>query len=108
VTTGLGLGFGYIGAGLIATLAIFMGAYLLRKKTRGRKVAGIILGALGAYMFVEMATGFSTDLFVQGLVNGFGPDVTPFQKGIPLLIMVIALMVLPQGLISIRLRRAKK
>jgi len=108
MTIGLGLGFGYIGAGIIAILAIFTGVYLLRKKTRGRKVAGIILGAFGAYMLLEMATGFSTDLLVQGLVNGFGPDVTPFQKGIPLLIMVIALMVLPQGLISIRLRRAKK
>ncbi|MDV3277749.1 MAG: branched-chain amino acid ABC transporter permease [Nitrososphaerales archaeon] len=108
VTTGLGLGFGYAGAGLIAALAILIGVYLLRKKRTGPRVVAAILGLLAAYIIVEMATGFSTDVFVQGLVNGFGPNVTPFQKGIPLLIMVIALMVLPQGLVSIKLRRSKK
>jgi hypothetical protein len=54
-----------------------------------------------------MATGFTTDLFVLGLVNGY-PDVTPLQKGIPLIIMVIALLVLPHGLVSLKLRRPKK
>ncbi len=108
VTTGLGLGFGYIGVGLIAALAILTGVYFFRKKSTGRRVAGVILGVIGAYIFVEMATGFSTDIFVQGLVNGFGPNVNPFQKGIPLLIMVISLMVIPHGLISIKLRRARK
>ncbi|MDA4124298.1 MAG: branched-chain amino acid ABC transporter permease [Thaumarchaeota archaeon] len=108
VTTGLGEGFGYIGAGLIAVATILIGVYLFRKRRIGSRIGGAIFGILGVYIFFEMATGFSTDILAQGLVSGFGPDVTPFQKGIPLLIMVIALMVLPQGLISLRFRRKKK
>lgn len=111
VTTGLGLGFGYVLTSAIAVVAIAAGVLTWRKGGRRMLIAGIILAAVGAYIFVEMATGFTADLFVAGLVSGFGPNVTPYQKAIPLLIMVITLMVLPRGLVSMNLgslRRRKR
>ncbi len=127
VTLGLGLGFGYILTAVVAAVAIALGILIIRRKARpaSSKVGGAtpskgwtrnpmvtrqgILGAflvlIGVYVFFQIATGFSTDLFVGGLVNGFGPNVTPFQQAIPLLIMVITLMVIPQGLFSINFRR---
>jgi len=111
VTTGLGQGLGYVGVGIIAAISLLLGGYLVKRKGRRNIVLGVILALVGAYMALEMATGFSTDFFVGGLVNGFGAGVLPFQKGIPLLIMVFTLLVLPKGLISIKLpgiRRARK
>jgi branched-chain amino acid transport system permease protein len=127
VTLGLGLGFGYILTGIIAVIAILLGALVIRRRalvarpkvgetlqssssnrgvmTSRQGVLGAFLVLIGVYVFVEMATGFSSDLFVGGLVNGFGPNVTPFQQAIPLLIMVITLMVIPQGIFSINLKR---
>jgi branched-subunit amino acid ABC-type transport system permease component len=107
VTYGLSQGFGFVGVTIIALLTIAIGVFLVRKRTRGRRFGGIVFLALGVYSLIEMATGFGTDLFVYGLVNGY-PDVTPLQKGIPLVIMVIALLVLPRGLVSLKLRRPKK
>ena len=108
VTTGLGLGFGYIGAGVIALLVLVAGFSLFRRKAVRTKIAGVALAAVGIYIFIEMLTGFSADVFVMGLVSGFGSNVTPFQKAIPLLVMVVTLFFLPKGLVSIRLRRPKK
>ena len=107
VTYELSQGFGLVGVTIVSLLTIAMGIFLARKRTRGRRIGGILFLALGVYMLIEMATGFGTDLFVYGLVNGY-PDVTPLQKGIPLIIMVIALLVLPHGLVSLKLRRPKK
>jgi branched-chain amino acid transport system permease protein len=133
VTTGLGLGFGYVATIIFAVAAIIVGVLIFRRRVKprtfkvgeaaprevikkkpvvsGQGALGLTFIVVGAYMLFEMATGFSTDLFVSGLVNGFGSDVTPFQKAIPLLIMVITLMILPKGLVSInigKLRRSKK
>ncbi|MDA4121057.1 MAG: branched-chain amino acid ABC transporter permease [Thaumarchaeota archaeon] len=105
VTTGLALGIGIPGTIALALVSVAGGVVLARRKGRRPRVMGALFGAIGAYMFVEMATGFSTDFFVRGLANGFGAGIIPFQKGIPLLIMVIALLVLPKGLTSIKLRR---
>ncbi len=106
VTIGLAQGFGYVGAALITAFALLVGGYSFAKfKVRSRRIGGAILIAIGAYMVVEMVTGFSADLFVQGLVSGFGANVTPFQKAIPLMIMVFTLLVLPTGLVSINYRK---
>jgi len=129
VTTGLGLGFGLVWTVVIALLIIVVGALLLRraakKGRRGAKIgvgdmlsgkvlrtgagAGAIFFMLvGVYFLFEIATGYSSDLFVQGFVSGFGPDVTPFQKAIPLLIMVATLLIIPKGLFSLRLPRLRR
>jgi len=111
VTTGLGLGFGYVLTGIFAVIVVAVGVQAWRRRARGSKILGVFFLIVGAYMFFEMATGFTTDLFVGGLVNGFGPDVTPFQKAIPLLVMVVTLLVLPKGVVSINLsglRRKKQ
>ncbi len=134
VTSVLSTGFGYIGTALVAAFLMVLGAVIIQRrlKTRGlgtgdvgtgqadvinRKVwvpgrssaaAGVFFIVLGAYIVLEMATGFSTDLFVAGIVNGFQSAVIPFQKGIPLLIMVISLLVLPQGLVSLKIRNLRR
>ena len=105
VTTGLAQGFGYVGAGILVALAFLGAVLLLRRPGRRGRATGIVLAILGAYVLFEVATGFTTDVFAQGLVSGFGSNVTPFQKAIPLLIMVAALLFFPKGLVSIRLRR---
>ncbi len=105
VTIGLAQGFTFWGAIAMATILIAAGAYSVRKKKVQSRVVGAILLVIGGYMVFEMLTGFSTDLFVQGFVSGFGVNVLPFQKAIPLMIMVVTLLVLPTGLVSINIRR---
>src|SRR5256712_634850 len=72
-------------------------------------LAGIVLGA---YVFLEAASGLSLDPLVPGLVSGFGVEAIAYQKAVPLLIMVAALLVMPKGLVSINwkklLRRERK
>lgn len=127
VTIGLGLGFGYVLTAILAVLVILVGALILRRKAKlqairageavpravinrsvavtGQGAMGLVLVVVGAYMLFEMATGFASDLFVAGFVNGFGSDVTPFQQAIPLLIMAVTLLVIPEGIFSVNLRR---
>jgi branched-chain amino acid transport system permease protein len=127
VTLGLGLGFGVILTAVIAILTVVIGVLIFFHKAKlpvfkigdvapwdvlnrdvvasGQGALGLFFMIIGVYMFFEMVTGYTTDLFVRGLVNGFGPNVTPFQQAIPLLIMVITLMVIPQGLFSVNYRR---
>ncbi len=107
VTVNLAQGFGQVGTGVIVIVMLAIGAVLLRRKKLNTRILGGAFVVLAAYIVFEIATGFTTDLFASGLVNGFGANVTPFQKGIPLVIMVIALLVLPKGLVSIKLRRKK-
>lgn len=104
-TIGLAQGFGYVGVGAMVVLLVLGGAYLFRKNKARPKALGVILAALAAYMVIEMLTGYTTDFFVGGLVSGFGANVTPYQKAIPLMIMVLALLLLPKGLVSIDFRR---
>ena len=77
----------------------------------GTGVMSLVLFLLGIYMLVEMATGYSTDFFVSGLVNGFGLYATPYQPAVPLLVMVFTLLVIPRGIVSLKwgslLRRKK-
>jgi branched-chain amino acid transport system permease protein len=102
VTLALANGFGYVGVGATAALVVIAGAFLVRKVQFRRKITGVFLVALGGYMFYEMATGFSTDVFVRGLVNGNPQGAIAFQQGIPLMLMVVTLLVIPQGLVSLR------
>lgn len=85
-------------------------AGILNKKVlfSGRGITGLMLIVIGIYVFVEMATGFSTDFFVLGLVHGYGADVTPYQQAIPLLIMVVTLLVIPKGIVSLNFGRLWK
>jgi branched-subunit amino acid ABC-type transport system permease component len=128
VTTWLAQGFGYPATVFLALLCMGLGAFVLRNKTLqlrsssgdqrasvlDRKViltatgvTCVLLVALGIYMLVEMATGFGTDLFVGGLVNGYGSDIVGYQPAIPLLIMVVTLLIIPRGITTIKIRRPK-
>jgi branched-chain amino acid transport system permease protein len=128
VTTWLAQGFGYPATGALALLSVIIGALVLRNKAmRVRASEGsdvsmasrkILLSAtgitstfliiLGVYMFLEMATGFSTDLFVSGLVSGYGSDVVGYQPAIPLLIMVVTLLLIPRGIVTVKLRLPRR
>jgi len=104
-TLGLGLGFGTAGAIIIAVVFLLGGIVLVRRPRLRVRIAGAIFTAFGLWILADMAAGFPVDFVSFELVNGFGPNVTPFQQAIPLLIMVITLMVIPQGLFSINFRR---
>ncbi len=132
VTTWLAVGIGYEAGIGIALLLIVGGVVILRRKMRvvrrsigdarlgvfdrrilltGMGVFSVLLMLMGVYMLLEMGTGFGTDFFVSGLVNGYGSDVTGYQPAVPLMIMVITLLVLPHGIVSLNLgwlRRGKK
>jgi len=105
VTLGLGLGFGTPGAIVIAAVFLAGGILLIRGKRLRNRVVGIIFAGFGIWIVVDMVAGFPVDFMSYELVNGFGPNVTPFQQAIPLLIMVVSLMVIPQGIFSINFRR---
>ena len=109
LTNELSQGFGYIGTGALAALLVIIGLYSARRrKSRATLVGGALLVFFGAYIIVEIATNFSTDFFVQGVVQGFQSSAIPFQKGVPLIIMIISLLVLPKGLVSLKLNLRKK
>ena len=105
VTIGLAQGFGYVGAGIIALVLLVIGVVLLRRKTPRMRIGGVLFGAVGVYILGDMITGFPLDFLAPGLANGFGPNVTPYQQAIPLVIMVVTLLVLPKGLVALKLRR---
>jgi len=106
ITLDLGLGFGYAGAIIIAAIFGLGGALLVRRGTKwGARLVGAIFAILGVWIIVDMVAGFPVDFLSPELVNGFGPNVSPFQQAIPLLIMVITLMVIPRGIFSINVRR---
>ncbi len=124
VTTWLAVGVGYYAAAGLAVLLMLMGAALLRRKLRlvrrtlgdpriglvdrrtlltAMGITSVFFVVVGVYMLFEMATGFGTDLFVSGLVDGYGSEVVGYQPAVPLLIMAITLLVLPRGIVSLNL-----
>ncbi len=105
LTLGLGLGFGYAGGIAIAAIFLAIGILMIMRKRLRIRIAGAVFAGLGAWIIADMAAGFPIDFLAPELVNGFGPNVTPFQQAIPLLIMVISLLVIPQGLFSLDFRR---
>jgi len=112
VTNWLGLGFGLPGTGVLVAVILLAGALLIRQGGRRRTVAGVILAGLGIWIIADIAAGYPVDFLAAELVNGFGPNVTPYQLAIPLVIMAATLLVAPQGIFSVDIRqmfrRAKK
>ena len=106
MTIWLGSGFGYAGSILIAAILLLSGVYMVRRVTLQSKVIGAILAALGAWVMVDIAVGLPVDFLAPELVNGFGsPIINPFQVAIPLVIMAVTLLVVPQGIFSVNFRR---
>ena len=104
-TLGLGLGFGMAGAIIIALIFVLGGVVLIRRPRLRVKIGGVVFAAFGLWILGDMIAGYPVDFISQELVVGFGPNVTPFQQAIPLLIMVITLLVIPQGIFSINFKR---
>ena len=103
-TTYLELGFGYYGAVAIVLIFAAAGVALLRGAKRRLKIGGGIVLLFAAYL----AAGFAakSGYFIStGLIGGYGAIALEFQKGIPLMIMVFALLIIPKGLVSINYKR---
>jgi branched-chain amino acid transport system permease protein len=66
----------------------------------GGIVGGLIVGDSEIYL-----TGFFTQLVTSLFGSAAGSQVLDFQKGIPLAILIIALLFAPQGLVSVRWRK---
>jgi branched-chain amino acid transport system permease protein len=121
----LALGFGTAGAAVIGAILALVGVFLWRSKGLGRRIFGVIVLAVGAYVMIDVLAGLPftsavfagspwdalglsgapIDFLAPGLVNGFGQTAIAYQKGIPLLIMVATLLILPQGLMSVEWRK---
>lgn len=112
VTNWLGLGFGVPGAVILALLLVLPGIYIFRVRRKvWMKGVGVFLAALGVWIIADIAAGYPVDFLAKGLVYGFGPNVNPYELGIPLLIMAASLLIIPEGLFSLdfgRILRRKK
>jgi branched-chain amino acid transport system permease protein len=105
VGTDLTTGFGVVGAIVIAGIFVLAGLYVWRRKETTKKLLSLFFLGLGAYIILDIALGYPLDFLAPGLVSGFGADAIEYQKGIPLLVMVATLLVLPKGLVSLDWRR---
>jgi len=105
VGSDLTTGFGAIGAAALGVLLLLVSFYLWREKKDRARILGVAGIVLSVYVVLEAASGLSLDPFVPGLVGGFGVEAIAYQKAVPLLIMVAALLVMPKGLVSINWRR---
>ncbi|MBI3116322.1 MAG: branched-chain amino acid ABC transporter permease [Thaumarchaeota archaeon] len=105
LTVYISQGFGLIGTGIIVALLLLSGVFLFLRKKKRARLLGALLAGLGAYVAADVALGFPTGFFSRDLVSGFGPGAFVYQKGVPLIIMVIALLLLPKGLISVEWKR---
>lgn len=81
--------------------------------------AGVVLGGIGSIyggIIGGFVIGFSETYVINLLTNftdtyfgyGAGSIVTSFQKGVPLAIMIISLLVIPKGLTSVDWRKLLK
>jgi len=66
----------------------------------GAIIGGLIIGASESYL-----TSFLTQVFTTLYGPNVGAEVLEFQKGIPLAILIIALLVAPQGITGINWRK---
>ena len=102
----LGSGFGYGGSVFIGVLFLLAGVYSAKKKVMRARVGGVVLAAIGAWAIGDTAAGLPVSFLAGQLVNGFGAEViNPFELGIPLVIMAVALLIIPQGIFSLNFRR---
>ena len=70
--------------------------------------ASSVLGGLGSIYGAAIGgviIGASEILITTVGVDIFGSSVGIYQKGIPLVFMILTLLVLPQGLISLKVRK---
>lgn len=105
ITVYITQGFGLVGSGIVVTLLLLTGVLLcVRKKSRVRVLGAMTVG-LGVYLLAEIALGFPIGFLGQEIVGGFGAGGFIYQKGIPLIMMVITLLLLPRGLVSVDWRR---
>ena len=106
MTIWLGSGFGYDGTILIAVVFLLSGIYVARRKTLRSRVVGAILAILGVWLIDDDDSVLTLDFLAPEQVNGFGSsNINGYQTGIPLVIMAVALLVVPQGIFSINFRR---
>ena len=106
MTIWLGSGFGYVGTGIIAALFMLGGVYMLRMKPIRRRIMGAILAVLGGWIAVDVAAGSPVNFLGPQILNGFGAQIiNPLENGIPLVIMAVALLIIPQGIFSLDFRR---
>ncbi len=98
-------GFGVLGTSILVGLLVLLGGYHLLKNRKRTRILGAILVGISAYLAADVFLGFPLGFISRGLVNGFGAAAFIYQKGIPLLIMIITLLFLPKGLIAIKFRR---
>lgn len=105
VTIWLGLGFGVPGTVVLSGVMALLGIYMVRKKRARLRIGGVVLIALGIWTVADMALGLPVDFLAPEFVHGFGPNVTPYQLAIPLLIMAGTLLVIPEGIFSLDFRK---
>ena len=103
--TYLAIGFGPVGAGMLGVLSALAGALVVRGKSRSAKAIGAFLIVAGADVVLGVTVGTPAGILGTGLQAGFGVTAIAYLKGIPLMIMVLTLLVLPKGLVSIRWRK---
>jgi branched-chain amino acid transport system permease protein len=101
LTNYLAQGFGFLGALVISLLIFIAGLALLMRKRLRVRLFGMAVFIIGALLTADILLGIQSFPLAEQLISGFGPDVIPYQKGIPLMIMVITLLLLPRGLSSI-------
>lgn len=105
LTVYISQGFGLTGTGIIVALLLASGVFLNMSRKKRARLLGTLLAGLGVYVAADIALGFPAGSFSRELVSGFGPGAFVYQKGVPLIIMVISLLLLPKGLVSVEWKR---
>lgn len=101
-------GFGFLGTLTLSLIILVAGFGLVTRKQARRKLFGTVMLAVGAYLIVDLLVGFTFVPVASQLVSGFGPDAIAYQKGIPLMIMVVTLLLLPRGISSVEWKQIIK
>jgi branched-chain amino acid transport system permease protein len=103
----------FLGGGFASVAGAFSPLYLQGGTTFGSELiveifAASVLGGLASVYGAALGgliIGASEILLTQAGINLFGGWVANYQKGFPLLIMIITLLLFPRGLVSINWRR---
>lgn len=71
-------------------------------------IYGAIVGGLVVGAGEILITSFLSRVFGYAFGSAVGAGVLTYQKGIPLLIMIISLLIIPNGLVSVNWRRLRR